>query len=68
VVHEERSLEEVNEAIGEVEEGKVDARVVFDMGVEEAASQPEGVLTEESERPSEQPTGELGEHSGPIPG
>jgi alcohol dehydrogenase, propanol-preferring len=61
VVHEERSLEEVKE-------GKVDARVVFDMGVEESARKPEGVLTQEAERPSEQPTGEVGEHRGPIPG
>jgi alcohol dehydrogenase, propanol-preferring len=68
VVHEERSLDEVNEAIEEVEEGKVDARVVFDMGVEKPSRQPEGILTQEAERPSEQPTGEVGEHRGPIPG
>jgi propanol-preferring alcohol dehydrogenase len=68
VVHEERSLEEVNEAIEEVEEGKVDARVVFDMGVEEPSRRPEGILTQEAEQPSEQPTGEVGEHRGPIPG
>jgi propanol-preferring alcohol dehydrogenase len=68
VVHEERDLEEVNEAIEDVEEGKVDARVVFDMGVEEPAKQHESVLTQEAEQPSEQPTGEVGEHSGPLPG
>jgi hypothetical protein len=67
-VHEERSLEEVNEAIEEVEEGKVDARVVFDMGVEGPSRRPEGLLTQEAEQPSEQPTGEVGEHRGPIPG
>jgi alcohol dehydrogenase, propanol-preferring len=68
VVHEQRSLEEVNEAIGEVEEGKVDARLVFDMGVEEPSRQSKGVLTQEAARPSGQPTGEVGEHRGPIPG
>jgi peptidyl-tRNA hydrolase len=68
VVHEERNLEEVNEAIEEVEEGKVDARIVFDMGVENPARQPEGVLTQEAEQPTEQPTGEVGEHRGPVPG
>jgi propanol-preferring alcohol dehydrogenase len=68
VVHQERSLENVNEAIEEVEEGKVDARLVFDMGVKEPARQPEGVLTQEAEEPSEQPTGEVGEHRGPVPG
>jgi alcohol dehydrogenase, propanol-preferring len=68
VVHEERELESVNEAIDEVESGEVDARLVFDMGVEEPARHPEGILTQEPERPSEQPTGEVGEHRGPIPG
>jgi alcohol dehydrogenase, propanol-preferring len=68
VVHEERELESVNEAIDEVESGEVDARLVFDMGVEEPARHPEGILTQEAERPSEQPTGEVGEHRGPIPG
>jgi propanol-preferring alcohol dehydrogenase len=68
VVHEERNLEEVNEAIEEVEEGKVDARVVFDMGVEKPARQPDGVLTREAEQPTEQPTGEVGERRGPVPG
>jgi alcohol dehydrogenase, propanol-preferring len=67
VVHEKRNLEEINEAIEEVEEGRVDARVVFDMGVEEPARHPKGVLTQEAEQPSEQPTGE-GEHRGPVPG
>jgi alcohol dehydrogenase, propanol-preferring len=68
VVHEERNLDEVNDAIEEVEEGEVDARVVFDMGVEEPARQPEDVLTQEAEKPSGQPTGEFGEHKGPMPG
>jgi propanol-preferring alcohol dehydrogenase len=68
VVHEERNLDEVNEAIEEVEEGEVSARLVFDMGVQEPARQPEGVLTQEAEQPSEQPTGEVGEHRGPVPG
>jgi hypothetical protein len=34
----------------------------------EGGRQPEGVLTQEAEQPSEQPTGEVGEHRGPIPG
>jgi hypothetical protein len=36
--------------------------------VEEPARHPEGILTQEAERPSEQPIGEVGEHRGPIPG
>lgn len=68
VIQEQRNLESVNEAIEEVESGEVDARLVFDMGVREPAREPEGVLTEERQRPSGQPTGEAVGGKGPIPG
>ncbi|HEX5851008.1 MAG TPA: alcohol dehydrogenase AdhP [Rubrobacter sp.] len=57
VVHEERRLEDVNEAIAEVESGEVDARLVFDLGTERPARRSEGVFTEERRSASEQPTG-----------
>jgi len=68
VIREERELESVNEAIEEVESGEVDARLVFDMGVEEPAREPKGVQTQERSRPSKQPTGEAEVGKGPIPG
>lgn len=68
VIYETRDLASVNDAIEEVERGEVDARLVFDFGVGEPAKQAAGVLTEERERPTEQPTGAAGEHRGPLPG
>ena len=68
VIHEERRLESVNEAFGEVENGTMDARLVFNFGAGQPTKQREGILTEERERPSEQPTGKTGNHSGPVPG
>jgi alcohol dehydrogenase, propanol-preferring len=68
VVYETRDLAFVNEAIDEVERGAVDARLVFDLGVGEPTERAAGVLTEERDRPAEQPTGEAGEHRGPLPG
>nr|WP_207956932.1 zinc-dependent alcohol dehydrogenase [Rubrobacter tropicus] len=68
VIYETRDLASVNDAIGEVERGEVDARLVFDFGVGEPAKQTAGVFTEERKRPTEQPTGEAGEHGGPLPG
>lgn len=68
VVYEKRHLESVNEDFKAVEEGRVDARLVFDFGVEQPARQPEGVLTQEAERPSEQPTGGFEERRGSVPG
>jgi hypothetical protein len=68
VIYETRDLASVNECIREVEEGRVDARLVFDLGAEQATQKSDRVLTEERERPAEQPTGETGEHRGPLPG
>ncbi len=68
VIHQERQLDAVNDAFEEVEEGKVDARLVFNFGVEEPSGQAEGVLTQEAGGPSEQPTGTVKEERGPIPG
>lgn len=68
VVYEKRQLDSVNEDFEEIEEGKVDARLVFDFGEEQPTRQPAGVMTEEREGPTGQPTGETKEHSGPIPG
>ena len=68
VIYEKRQLDTVNEDFEEIEQGKVDARLVFDFGISEPSVRKEGVLTAESERPSEQPTGEAGEHRGPLPG
>jgi hypothetical protein len=68
VVYHTRDLASVNEAIDEVERGAVDARLVFDLGAGEPGERGAGVLTEERERPAEQPTGEVGEHRGPLPG
>jgi hypothetical protein len=68
VIHQERNLAAVNEAIEEVESGEVDARLVFDMGIGELTREREGILTEERQRPSEQPTGEAEVGKGPIPG
>ena len=60
VVYETRDLASVNDAISEVEKGEVDARLVFDFGAGTPTQQAERVLTEEREKPSEQPTGEVG--------
>lgn len=58
----------MNEAIEEVESVRVDARLVFDLGVGEPAREPEGVLTEERRSPSEQSIGEAETGEGLIPG
>ncbi len=68
MIYETRDLASVNECIAEVEEGRVYARLVFDLGAEQATRATESVLTEEREWPAEQPTGETGEHEGPLPG
>jgi alcohol dehydrogenase, propanol-preferring len=68
VMLEKREIESVNEDFEAVEKGEVSARLVFDFGVSEPSRQPEGVLTQEAEQPSEQPTGETGERRGPMPG
>jgi propanol-preferring alcohol dehydrogenase len=68
VVYETRDLASVNEAIAEVEGGEVSARLVFDLGVGRAEEPSGGVLTEERDRPGNQPTGEAVEHPGPLPG
>jgi alcohol dehydrogenase, propanol-preferring len=68
VIHEERRLESVNEAFGGVENGTMNARLVFNFGAGQPTKQREGILTEERERPSEQPTGKTGDHRGPVPG
>jgi alcohol dehydrogenase, propanol-preferring len=68
VIYETRELGAVNDCFAEVEEGRVDARLVFDFEREKPSRQNAGVLTGERERPSGQPTGEAKEHPGPLPG
>lgn len=68
VIYEKRHLDSVNEDFAAVESGEVGARLVFDFGVREPSRRKEGVLTGESKGPSEQPTGAVGEHAGPVPG
>ena len=68
VIYETRNLDSVNECFEEVEEGKVDARLVFEFEQGQPAQHTTNILTEEREQPTEQPTSEAGEHTGPLPG
>ena len=68
VAYEKRRIDTVNEDFREVEEGRVEARLVYDFGAGEPTREPEDVLTTEAGSPSVQPVGEAKEHPGPIPG
>jgi hypothetical protein len=67
-MYEKRELESVNEDFQAIQQGEVDARLVFDFGVGEPTVSSEKVLTEEAKEPSTQSTGEAANPDTPMPG
>lgn len=76
VIYETRKLEQVNECFEEVQKARVTARLVFDFDgraqTQEAADRYE-ITGERPEapapvQPSDQPTGEMPDRTGPVPG